>query len=112
MAARFMPGTMGTDRLYHHATVLLALADTAGAVAQLDAALAALPRVRTILTEVPPQAGAVGRAMLLRAQLAQRLGDRPTATRWARSAQILWGDADPELRAPLDDLRRTLQSAP
>jgi eukaryotic-like serine/threonine-protein kinase len=112
MAERYLPGTMGTDRLYHHATILLALADTAAAVAQLDVALAALPRVRTILTEVPPQAGAVGRAMLLRAQIAQRMGDRATAERWTRSAQILWGDADRELRAPLDELRHTLSSAP
>jgi tRNA A-37 threonylcarbamoyl transferase component Bud32/tetratricopeptide (TPR) repeat protein len=111
MAARFLPGTMGTDRLYHHATILVALGDTAAAVAQLDAALAALPRVRTILTEVPPQAGAVARAMVLRAQLALRLGDRASAERWARSAQVLWGDADHELRAPLDELRRTLSAA-
>ena len=107
-AARFLPGTMGTDRLYHHATVLLALGDTTAAVAQLDATLAALPRVRTILTEVPPQAGAVGRAMLLRAQLAWRTGDRPTAERWTRAAYVLWSDADPELRAPIDTLRLQL----
>jgi hypothetical protein len=99
---------MGTDRLYHHAAILLALGDTSRAVEQLDATLAALPRVRTILTEVPPQAGAVGRAMLLRAQIAQRQGDRATAERWARGAATLWGDADAELRAPIDTLRRQL----
>jgi tRNA A-37 threonylcarbamoyl transferase component Bud32/tetratricopeptide (TPR) repeat protein len=112
VAAPFLPGSMGTDRLYHHATVLLALGDTAAAVAQLEATLAALPRVRTILTEVPPQAGAVGRAMLLRAQLAWRLGDRPTADRWTREAYTLWSDADPELRAPVEALRRQLGQTP
>jgi hypothetical protein len=99
---------MGTDRLYHHARVLLALHDTASAVDRLDAALAALPRVRSIITAVPPQAGAVGRAMLLRAQLASAHGDRATAERWARAASTLWGDADADLRAPLERLRRQL----
>jgi hypothetical protein len=108
IVARFLPGTMGTDRLYHHATVLLALHDTAAATARLDAALAALPRVRRIITEVPPQAGAVGRAMILRAQLAKAQGDRTTAERWTNAALILWGDADADLRGPLDQLRRQL----
>lgn len=110
-AARYLPGSMGTDRLFHHAVILLALGDTSAARTQLDVALAALPRVRSMLTEVPPQAGAVGRAMILRAQLAARAGDRPTAERWARSAQLLWSGADADLRAPLDDLRRTLSSS-
>jgi eukaryotic-like serine/threonine-protein kinase len=112
MAARYLPGSMGTDRLYHHAAILLAIGDTSAAVAQLDATLAALPRVRTILTEVPPQAGAIGRAMLLRAQLALRAGDRPTADRWTRAAYALWSDADAELRAPIDVLRRQLRQPP
>ncbi|HET9013173.1 MAG TPA: hypothetical protein VFN38_15210, partial [Gemmatimonadaceae bacterium] len=111
-ASRYLPGSMGTDRLFHHAVILLALRDTTAARTQLDVALAALPRVRSMLTEVPPQAAAVGRAMILRAQLAARTGDRPTAERWARSAQLLWGGADPDLRAPLDELRRTRSSSP
>jgi hypothetical protein len=108
VVSRFLPGTMGTDRQYQHARVLLALGDTASAVARLDDALAVLPRVRSIITEVPPQAGAVARAMILRAQLAMARGDRGTAERWTRSAFVLWGDADAELRAPLDGLRRAL----
>jgi tRNA A-37 threonylcarbamoyl transferase component Bud32 len=108
LSVRFLPGTMGTDRLYHHATILLALGDTAAAIERLDGALAALPRVRSILTEVPPQAGAVGRAMILRAQLAFGRGDRATAARWTSEAAILWRDADADLRAPIDALRRQL----
>jgi tRNA A-37 threonylcarbamoyl transferase component Bud32 len=103
--AGFLPGTMGTDRLFNHATILLALHDTASAIERLDVALSALPRVRSIITEVPPQAGAVARAMILRAQLALAQGDRDGAQRWVRSAIILWGDADADLRAPLDVLR-------
>jgi hypothetical protein len=108
MVSRLLPGTMGTERLYHHAVVLLAMRDSAAAVARLDAALAALPRVRSIITEVPPQAGAVVRAMILRAQLAAAQGDRATAERWTREASILWRDADADLRAPLEQLRRHL----
>ena len=107
--SRYLPGTMGTDRLYQHATVLLALRDTAAAIDRLDGALAALPRVRRIMTHVPLQAGAVGRAMILRAQLATLQGDSATAERWARAAMILWGDADDDLRAPLELLGRRLR---
>jgi tRNA A-37 threonylcarbamoyl transferase component Bud32/tetratricopeptide (TPR) repeat protein len=108
LTTRSPPGSMGTDRLYHHAAILLALRDTTVAIERLDAALAALPRVRSIITEVPPQAGAVGRAMILRAQLAKAQGDRATAERWTRSAFTLWRNADAELRAPLDGLLREL----
>ena len=108
LTSRMLPGTMGTDRLYNHATILLALHDTTAAIDRLDVALSALPRVRSIITEVPPQAGAVVRAMILRAQLALARGDRDAAVRWTRSASILWGSADPELRPPLDMLRSQL----
>jgi serine/threonine-protein kinase len=112
VAARFLPGSMGTDRLYHHAGILLALGDTAAAIDRLDGALTALPRVRSVLTEVPPQAGAVGRAMILRAQLASRRGDRSTAVQWTRSAALLWSGADAELRSPIDALRSQLGLRP
>jgi serine/threonine protein kinase/tetratricopeptide (TPR) repeat protein len=108
VASKFLPGTMGTERLYQNAVILLALRDTSAAAERLDAALAALPRVRRIITEVPPQAGAVGRSMMLRAQLAAAQGDRPTAERWTREALTLWGDADADLRVPLEVLRREL----
>jgi hypothetical protein len=84
------------------------LGDTTLAIARLDGLLSALPRVRSIITEVPPQAGAVVRAMTLRAQIALTRGDRATAERWTAAASILWGDADPDLRAPVDRLRRQL----
>jgi eukaryotic-like serine/threonine-protein kinase len=106
VVSRLLPGTMGMERLYQNAVVLLALRDTAAAVDRLDAALAALPRVRRIITEVPPQAGAVGRTMTLRAQLAAAQGDRANVVRWTRAALDLWGDADADLRAPLERLPR------
>ena len=55
-------------------------------------------RARTLLHPPAhgPQAAGVTEA-LARARLAQRLGDRATAKRWARAVLVLWRDADPFL---------------
>jgi hypothetical protein len=99
---------MGIDRITAYAGMLLSLGDTAEATRQLDAALNALSRARTILLEVTPQAGAVGRALLLRTQLAVAESDRPTARRRFAQVDALWKRADPELRAELEAVRRQL----
>ena len=99
VTASYAPGTMGIDRVHRHAVVLLALGDTAAAIAQIDGALSALPRARSILVTVVPQAGAIVPTMALRAELAWRRGDSATFARWARPVMVLWSDADPELRA-------------
>jgi hypothetical protein len=88
--------------------MLLSLRDSTEAIAQLDAMLDGLWRSRNILLEVTPQAGAIGRAILLRAQLAARRGDRQAAQRRVRDVDLLWRNADPQLRMPLDSLRRQL----
>lgn len=106
--ALYSPGTVGIDQFHQHALLLLAMGDTAAAIAQLDAGLDALPRVRAILLKVLPQAGALVPAMMLRAELAWRANDRPAFDRWARPAALLWSDADPELRGPVDVLRSRL----
>ncbi len=102
------PGTMGIDRLTAYATMLLALGDTADAIQRLDDALDAVPRSRSILLEATPQAAAVGRARLVRAQLAIRAGDRATAQRRLAELNELWSGADPELKAAMEALRRQL----
>jgi hypothetical protein len=102
------PGTMGIDRMTAYSRMLLSIGDTAEATRQLDAALNALSRARTILLEVTPQAGAVGRTLLLRAQLALAARDRPTARRRFAQVDALWRHADPELRAKLEAVRRQL----
>jgi len=107
-AESYSPGTVGPDRSVAYASMLLDLADTVGATRQLDAALDALPRSRNILLEATPMAGAVGRAMLLRAQLALRVGDRATARRRSGELDLLWRGADAAIRAPLDSLLRQL----
>jgi tetratricopeptide (TPR) repeat protein len=107
-AETYTPGTLGIDRTTACARLWLALGDTALAVRQLDEALDELPRARRILLEATPQAATIGRALLLRAQLAARAGDRATARRRFAQVEALWSDADPELRAGLDALRRQL----
>ena len=88
--------------------MLLELGDTAAATRQLDAALDAVPRARSIMLKVVPQAAAIVPAMTLRAELAWRAHDRPTFERWARPAVTLWSDADAELRGPIVVLSRRL----
>jgi len=50
-AHSYSPGAMGIDRLMAYADVLLSLHDTAAATRELDAALVAIPRARTILLD-------------------------------------------------------------
>jgi hypothetical protein len=108
VVSRYSPGTVGPDRLTAYASMLLSLGDTATATRQLDAALYGISRSRSILLAATPQAAAIGRAMLLRAQVAARSGDRATAARWLREVDVLWRGADADLRAPIEDLKRRL----
>ena len=102
----YSPGTIGIDRTTAYAKMMLALGDTAAATRQLDASLDAIPRARSILLDVTPQAASLGRALLLRAQLAVRSGDVATARRRFQQVNALWGGGDAEIRAELDALRR------
>jgi hypothetical protein len=88
--------------------MLLALGDTILATHQLDASLEMIPRARRILLDVTPQAASLGRAMLLRAQLAVRSGDAATARRRFQQVNALWSGGDAEIRSELDALRRQL----
>ena len=105
LANSYSPGTVGPDRLLAFATMLLTLGDTTSATEQLDAALEGIPRARSILLEATPQGAVLGRVLLLRTQLALRAHDRPTARRWMSELNVLWRNADPEVRAPLEALR-------
>jgi hypothetical protein len=104
-AAEYSPGTMGMDFFYHHATMLLSLGDTVAATAQLDAALAGLPRARSGLVTNIAAASAIVPTMALRADLAWQARDVATFDKWAKPAVLLWSDADPELRRRIDVIR-------
>jgi hypothetical protein len=108
MANSYSPGTVGPDRLLGYARMLLVLGDTAAATEQLDAALDGVPRARTILLDATPQGAVLGRILLLRAQLALDGQDRATAKRLLNELDVLWRNADPDVRAPIESLRRQL----
>jgi tetratricopeptide (TPR) repeat protein len=100
------PAEVSLDGVYHEAVLTLALRDTSGAVRQLDQVLNALPAAGLDLIRWTGSSGSLVRAMMLRAQLAARLGDVTTARRWAGAAAILWAKADPGLQAGVDSMRR------
>jgi hypothetical protein len=51
------------------------------------------------------QSAAIGRAMVLRADLAAARHDLPTARRWATNAIELWSNADAPLKPTLDRMK-------
>jgi len=89
-----VPSAQTIDMAYAIAWLMDALGRPDSAVAFLDPSL-------TTLTRTPPQrflevnqAGALVRAMALRAELAERVGDHATARQWALAVITLWSDAD------------------
>jgi hypothetical protein len=105
-----LPGDIALDHVFHETWVLLQVGDTATARDYLDRTLAALSALRTTVSREPLQAGALVRAMALRAELAAAAGDRTTARRWAEPVTILWRDSDPELRPIVERMRRIVAS--
>jgi len=88
------PGDVAINGTYTEAIVRLGLGDTIGAAQLLDQTLGAPATLGTQLLTNVEQAAALVRAMSLRAQLAERAGDIPTARRWAGAVIILWGGSD------------------
>jgi tetratricopeptide (TPR) repeat protein len=97
------------DITYTGAWTLAALGDRAVAIEWLDPVLNAAQLYPPAVISRPANAGALMRAMILRAELARASGDAATARRWARPVAILWADADPFLR-PLVQAMHTLAS--
>src|SRR5439155_1746136 len=54
----------------------------------------------------PARAGSLVRAMALRADLAERVGDHAVAARWAAAVAAFWSDADPFLQPLVRRMRR------
>jgi hypothetical protein len=108
LADRYLPGSVGIDRSTAYATMLVAIGDSMAAARVLDDAIDAVPRARSILLEVAPQAAAIGRAFLLRTQLAIDVGDTATARRCFREVDALWSGGDSEVKLALSAVRRRL----
>jgi serine/threonine protein kinase len=99
------PGDLSLDYSYQLAWLRAASGDTAGAITQLDRVLGALPSINRWSLREAAAAAAAGRAMVLRAELAEARGDRETAARWARAVSALWATSDPALQPVLSRMR-------
>jgi TolB-like protein len=100
------PAERAFDALYPEGCLLAELGDLSGGVAWVDPTLDALPGIAPGMLEDPVPAGALVRTMALRAELADRLGDKAAAAQWARLVVILWSDADGFLQPRVQRLRR------
>ena len=103
--AGYRPGDVSLDYTAQEAALRAAIGDTSSAIRQLDLVLNALPTLGTFAVREEAQAAALGRALALRAELAARAGDNPTAVQRARQALTLWQDADPPVATRLGRLR-------
>jgi hypothetical protein len=92
------PGDLTLDYTYQEAWLKTAMGDTAAAIQQLDFALGALPTLSGLALREVGVAAAVGRAISLRADLANSQRDAPTARKWAAALVALWSGADRELQ--------------
>ena len=95
------------DVVYPEAAALASLGDRRAAFDRLAAALDSLALVSPQLLTDVARAGALVRAMALRAELANQLGDPADAARWASSVVTLRADADDDLQ-PLTRRMRKL----
>jgi hypothetical protein len=91
------PGDLSIYLTYQEAWLRLQVGDTAGAVHQLDATLAALPTLNPYLLDHVQDAAFLVRAMALRSDIAAAAGDSRTAGRWGSAVSELWAGADAPL---------------
>jgi tRNA A-37 threonylcarbamoyl transferase component Bud32/tetratricopeptide (TPR) repeat protein len=103
--ASVRPADMTLDITYSGAWTLAAIGDRAAAVQWLDPVLNAAQLYPPQVISRLANAGALMRAMILRAELARASGDSATARRWARPVAILWRDADPFLRSVVREMQ-------
>jgi hypothetical protein len=92
------PGDVSLDFTYQLAWLRGAMGDTAGATRLLDGALGALPSLSSTSLRDAAAAAAAGRSMVLRAEIANRIGDIDEQKKWARAAADLWATADQPLQ--------------
>ena len=99
------PGDVSFDFTYQVAWLRSAMGDTANAVRQLDRALGALSSLSAFSLRDEASSGAAGRAMALRAELANARGEVALRTKWARAVTDLWATADPPLQPVVARMR-------
>jgi hypothetical protein len=99
------PGDVSLDFIYQMAWLKSAMGDTSGAVRQLDRSLGALPSLSAYSLLDPASAAAAGRAMILRAELADARGEVTERRKWARAVAELWATADTPLQPVVAKMR-------
>jgi hypothetical protein len=99
------PGDVSLDFSVQEAWLRAAIGDTAGAVRRLDLVLNALPTLGSWAVREEAQSAALGRAMLLRAELAAAQKDNVQRRRRAGEALSLWKHADAPMYPTLERLR-------
>jgi len=100
-----LPGDVALDFTVQEAWLRMSIGDTTVAIRQLDRVLNALPTLGPWATREEAQSAAVGRALVLRAELAASMGEVAERQRRAREALILWQHADASFRPTLERLR-------
>ena len=100
-----LPGEVALDFTVQEAWLRTSIGDTAVAIRQLDRVLNALPTLGQWATREDAQAAAVGRALVLRAELAASMGEVTERQRRAREALVLWQHADASFGPTLDRMR-------
>lgn len=106
-----LPSDLTFDALYPEARLLAALGESRAAMAWLDPTLAALSSSAPDIFTDPANAGALVRAMALRAELAQQVGESSLAARWAGAVAVLWSNADAFLEPRVRRMERLAGSA-
>jgi hypothetical protein len=103
------PSDLSYDGMWPEFVLLAQLGRHRRAVSELDAMLSVLPVTAPMALADFPAAGTFVRAMALRAELAEILGDTAQMRRWSRTCAILWSDADSFLQPTVLRMRRMSQ---
>lgn len=105
-AGKASPWRPAPEATLFKSEVLLSMGDTAAVVRNLDLMFNATEGMNVYFVEELAQAGAIVRLMLLRVELADRMGDLPVARRWANAMTTLWANAEPGLQPMLATSKR------
>ena len=100
------PAELSLDALYLEAWLWESMGHAQIAADWLDPTLRSLPETGSRLLSEVFRAGPLARALVLRASVADELGDHATARQWATAVSILWADADQFLQPDLARMRR------
>ncbi len=92
-----LPNDVSPEAIFEESWILLAMGDTAGAAARLDASLDALPAMSSRILDAVFEGAALPQMMVLRADIAHAQQDGAAARRWAAAVLSLWRGADAEL---------------